>query len=135
MDIVGVESTNLFIGSEAPPRQVVRIVLRGAQGAAGQPAQVRIEGPHLRTEAPVGLGPLGDRDEARLEIGVAVDGTPAAGDLLDAEVVVEDGQETRRLPFQLTVEETGWRMYLVSHFHYDPVCFNNEAANTETWGA
>src|SRR6478672_1500414 len=121
MDIVAVESTNLFIGSEAAPRQVVRIVLRGSGGAAGGPAQVRIEGARVRTEAPVGLGPLGDRDEARLELGVAVDGSPAAGDTLDAEVVVEDGQEARRLPFQLAVEEPGWRMYMVSHFHYDPV--------------
>ena len=59
----------------------------------------------------------------------------AAGDLLDAEVVVEDGQGTRRLPFQLAVEEPGWRMYLVSHFHYDPVWWNTQAAYTETWGA
>src|SRR6478752_1113455 len=135
MDIIAAESTNLFIGSEAEPRQVVRIVLRGAPGASGEPAQVRIEGARVRTEASVGLGPLGDRDEARLEIGVAVDGTPAAGDLLDAEVVVEDGQETRRLPFQLSVEEPGWRMYLISHFHYDPVWWNTQAAYTETWGA
>ena len=135
MDIVAAESTNLFIGSEAAPRQVVRIVLRGTQAAAGESAQVRIEGARVRTETPVGIGPLGDRAEARLEIGVAVDGSPAAGDLLDAEVIVEDGQETRRLPFQLTVEEPGWRMYLVSHFHYDPVWWNTQAAYTETWGA
>src|SRR6478609_6783556 len=102
MDIVAVESTNLFIGSDAAPRQVVRIVLRGSQGASGQPAQVRIEGPHLRTEP---------------------------------SVVLEDGQEIRRRPFQLTVEEPGWRMYLVSHFHYDPVWWNTQAAYTETWGA
>ena len=96
---------------------------------------MRIEGAHVRTEASVGLGPLGDREEARLEIGVTVDGSAAAGDILDAEVVVEDGQGTRRLPFQLTVEEPGWRMYLVSHFHYDPVWWNTQAAYTETWGA
>ena len=135
MDIVAAESTNLFIGTEAAPRQVVRIVLRVTGGASGEPAQVRIEGAHVRTEASVGLGPLGDREEARLEIGVAVDGPAAAGDLLDAEVVVEDDQGTRRLPFQLTVEEPGWRMYLVSHFHYDPVWWNTQAAYTETWGA
>src|SRR6478735_8044154 len=135
MDIVAVESTNLFIGSEAAPRQVVRIVLRGAPGASGEPAQVHIEGARVRTEASVGLGPLGDRDEARLEVGVTVDPAAAAGDILDAEVVVEDGGRNRRAPFQLTVEEPGWRMYLVSHFHYDPVWWNTQAAYTETWGA
>ena len=44
MDIVAVESTNLFIGSEAAPRQVVRIVLRGSQETAAEPAQVRDRG-------------------------------------------------------------------------------------------
>jgi len=44
MDIISAESTNLFIGSEAAPRQVVRIVLRGAPGGSGDPAQVRVEG-------------------------------------------------------------------------------------------
>ena len=79
MDIVAAESTNLFIGSEAAPRQVVRIVLRGTQAASGESAQVRIEGARVRTEASVGLGPLGDREEARLEIGVAVDGSAGRG--------------------------------------------------------
>ena len=74
MDIVAVESTNLFIGSEAAPRQVVRIVLRGSQASVrrARPGAAS-RAPRVRTEAPVGLGPLGDREEARLEIGVAVD--------------------------------------------------------------
>ena len=38
-------------------------------------------------------------------------------------------------PSSSTVEEPGWRMYLVSHFHYDPVWWNTQAAYTETWGA
>ena len=42
---------------------------------------------------------------------------------------------TQRLPFQLSVEEPGWRMYMISHFHYDPVWWNTQAAYTETWGA
>ena len=47
--------------------------------ASGESAQVRIEGARVRTEAAVGLGPLGDREEARLEIGVAVDRTAGRG--------------------------------------------------------
>src|SRR4029077_8924597 len=135
MDIISAEYTNLFIGSEAAQGQVVRIVVRSTQGASGEPAQVRIEGARVRTDASVGIGPLGDGEEVRLEVGVTVDPAAAAGDSLDAEVVVEDGQGTRRAPFQLSVEEPGWRMYLVSHFHYDPVWWNTQAAYTETWGA
>src|SRR4029077_625754 len=135
MDIISAEYTNLFIGSEAAQGQVVRIVLRRTKGAAGEPAQVRIEGARVRTDASVGIGPLGEGEEVRLEVGVTVEPSAAAGDTLDAEVVVEDGQGTRRAPFQLTVEEPGWRMYLVSHFHYDPVWWNTHAGYNATWGA
>ena len=33
----------------------------------------------------------------------------------------------------VTVAEPGWRMFLVSHFHYDPVWWNTQAAYTQTW--
>ena len=80
------------------------------------------------------LGPLGPGVEARLEIGVAVDGDVVAGERLDAEVVVDDGSGAQRRPFQVTVVEPGWRMFMISHFHYDPVWWNTQAAYTETWG-
>jgi hypothetical protein len=31
------------------------------------------------------------------------------------------------------VAEPGWSMFMVSHFHYDPVWWNTQAAYTETW--
>lgn len=93
-----------------------------------------IQGSRLRTEEPVTLGPLGPGEEARLEVGVAVDAAAAAGELLDAEIVVEEGPSAQRLPFQFAVAEPGWRMFTISHFHYDPVWWNTQAAYTETWG-
>jgi alpha-mannosidase len=33
----------------------------------------------------------------------------------------------------VTVAETGWTMWMVSHFHYDPVWWNTQAGFTETW--
>ena len=76
-------------------------------------------------------------EEARLEIGVV--GRSGGG-------VAGDARRRRgrrrgrigrpqRLPFQLTVVEPGWRMFMISHFHYDPVWWNTQAAYTETWGA
>ncbi len=134
MDIVAAESTNLFIGSEASPRQVVRVVLRGTEASAREPARVSIRGSRLQTEEPVTLGPLRPGEEARLEIGVAVDAKAAAGESLEAEVVVEAGSRAQNHPFQVAVAEPGWRMFMISHFHYDPVWWNTQAAYTETWG-
>jgi alpha-mannosidase len=146
MEILAAESTNLFIGTESAPRQVIRIRLRGSEPLdARGPARVRIEGERLRTEDPVVVGPLGPGQEARLEIGIVVDrvvdaadgspdGAAGAGLVLPAEVVVEEGSQAVRHPFDVVVAEPGWRMFMVSHFHYDPVWWNTQAAYTETWG-
>ena len=55
-------------------------------------------------------------------------------EILDAEIVVEQESEAQRRPFRVTVAEPGWRMFMISHFHYDPVWWNTQAAYTETWG-
>ena len=39
----------------------------------------------------------------------------------------------RRASFDFTVAEPGWTMYMVSHFHYDPVWWNTQAAYTSVW--
>ena len=95
MEIVAVESTNLFIGSEESPRQVVRIVVRGTAAGIERagPRQHRGSG---RFEPPSRscLGPLGDREEARLEVGVVVDPSAAPRELVDGVVVVEDDSGT-----------------------------------------
>ena len=38
---------------------------------------------------------------------------------------------TRRSVF--TVAEPGWTMFMISHFHYDPVWWNTQAAYTSVW--
>ena len=134
MEIVAAESTDLFIGSEASPRQVVRVVVRGTDASAGERVQVSVAGPRLGTVEPMMVGPLGAGQEARLEVGVVVD-RPVGGQVIDAEVVAESGPQAQRLSFQVAVAEPGWRMFMVSHFHYDPVWWNTQAAYTETWGA
>jgi alpha-mannosidase len=135
MEILAAEATNLFVGTEAAPRQVVRIRVRGSAPRDGRdPARVRVEGEHVRSEESLVLGPLGAGEEAVLEIGVTVDGPAEAGRILPAEVIVEEGRQTDRHQFDVAVAEPGWRMFMVSHFHYDPVWWNTQAAYTETWG-
>jgi alpha-mannosidase len=51
------------------------------------------------------------------------------GDRLRARVVV--GRASTE--FDFTVAEPGWTMHMVSHFHYDPVWWNTQAAYTSVW--
>ena len=52
MEIVAAESTNLFIGTEEAPRQVVRVVLRGSAGRGPRARPGAHRGRALRTEEP-----------------------------------------------------------------------------------
>ena len=82
MEIVAAEATNLFTGTEAAPRQVVRLVLRGSDASAGQPGRVRIEGARVRTDDALTVGPLRPGETARVEVGITVDEGVAAGEEL-----------------------------------------------------
>ncbi|MFE2410928.1 NEW3 domain-containing protein [Kitasatospora sp. NPDC059408] len=115
--ITAVESTDLFVGPEDAPRQVLRVTVDGPS------ARIAVSGPGVRGEA-AGTGEV----EVPLEItGAAVGArlpvTVTAGDF-EAEAVVEAVVE---------VAEPGWTMFLVSHFHYDPVWWNTQAAYTSPW--
>jgi alpha-mannosidase len=134
MDIVAAESTNLFIGTEASPRQVAVVLIRGSDAAAREPARVEIRGSRLATDGALSVGPLAPNEVARLEVGVTVEDPIEAGESRDAEVVLRVGSKERRLAFDFVVTEPGWRMFMISHFHYDPVWWNTQAAYTETWG-
>jgi alpha-mannosidase len=132
MDIVSVDSVDRFIGSEGRPRQVVRLVLRGSS-ANGAAASASVTGSQVRSEGPVTIDGLLPGQSRTVEIGVAVDQSVEPGTVLPAEALLDDGTRARR-PFTFTVAEPGWRMFMVSHFHYDPVWWNTQAAYTEAWG-
>jgi alpha-mannosidase len=132
MKITGAESTALFVGTEGRPLQVVRVRV-AAEGGAEGPATASARGDGVVTEKEARVEALKPGDELQVEVGIATPGR-APGELLAAEVVVESDGRTVRRPFVLTVAEPGWRMFMVSHFHYDPVWWNTQAAYTETWG-
>lgn len=109
--LTAVESTDLFTGPEHAPRQLLRVTLDGPPAT-----RITVTGPGVRGEA-AGTGqvevPLkitGAAPGARLPVTVEAGGARAGG-------VVE-------------VAEPGWTMFLVSHFHYDPVWWNTQAAYT-----
>ncbi|GAA2799881.1 NEW3 domain-containing protein [Kitasatospora paracochleata] len=111
--ITAVESTDLFTGTEAAPRQVLRVTLEGP------PAAITVDGPGVRGGA-TGTGVV--------EVPLEVD-DPVPGERRPVTVTAGPARRTA----ELEVAEPGWTMYLVSHFHYDPVWWNTQAAYTSPW--
>ncbi|NUR29975.1 MAG: glycoside hydrolase, partial [Catenulispora sp.] len=132
VQIKSVEATELFVGTEAEPRQVLRAVLQRAvtDGAV----TVSLLGELVRGLLTV--PPVAEQaGDTAVELPMAVDAAVAPGDVLDAELSVlgADGETLAAQPVRITAAEPGWTMYLVSHFHYDPVWWNTQAGYTQTW--
>ncbi|MBV9319078.1 MAG: alpha-mannosidase, partial [Mycobacterium sp.] len=117
MRVIGAESTELFVGPRDAPLQLARVYVE-----CTEPTLVRVDGDGLAGEA---LAHPGDR---RVEVPVTVD-DPVAGGRRPARVHTA-GTIT---PFMFTVAEPGWTMFMISHFHYDPVWWNTQGAYTSTW--
>ncbi len=118
MHVISAESTELFVGPPDAPLQLVRVTYTG--GAA----PIRVEGDGLTTPSP----PVPDAEAGMVEVPVAV-ARPVVGQQRDARVIAADAST----PFVFTVAEPGWTMYMISHFHYDPVWWNTQAAYTSVW--
>ncbi|MCP2261922.1 Glycosyl hydrolases family 38 C-terminal domain-containing protein [Streptoalloteichus tenebrarius] len=131
MRLLAVEPTELFIGPESAPLQVVRVVVDGVEGVAGQagPVCVHVTGRGLDTPAPVTVRAGG---RTTVEVGVAT-GSHRPGSTVPARVVARAGDEEDSLDCDLVVAEPGWTMHMVSHFHYDPVWWNTQGAYTSDW--
>ncbi|MFJ9454010.1 NEW3 domain-containing protein [Kitasatospora sp. NPDC101447] len=112
--ITAVESTDLFVGPEDAPRQILRVTTEGPA------ARITVDGPGVHGEA-TGTGAV----EVPLEI------TPGARPGSRLPVTVR--AEAAAVDAVVEVAEPGWTVYLVSHFHYDPVWWNTQAAYTSPW--
>ena len=118
LSVTSVESTELFVGSRHQATQIVRVSYAGAT----VPARVNIEGDGLAGQADIAPG------DGVVEVPVTV-ADPEPGRQRAATAVVGD----QRLDFAFTDAEPGWTMFMVSHFHYDPVWWNTQAAYTSEW--
>ncbi|GAB1812723.1 glycoside hydrolase family 38 N-terminal domain-containing protein, partial [Mycobacterium sp. MUNTM1] len=118
MRIIDAEPTELFVGPSDAPLQLVRVTV----SECAEPTPVRIDGRGLRGRA------VAEPGSEVVEVAVSVD-----------EAVVGQRRPARahaggqRLPFEFTVAEPGWTMFMVSHFHYDPVWWNTQGAYTSEW--
>lgn len=120
LSVVSARATELFVGPPQAPMQVVQVGYAGAT----DPVPVVVEGPGLRTVGP----PTTHAPDGDVEVAVSVD-RPHPGRRRTAAVVIGD----QRHEFTFVDAEPGWTMYLVSHFHYDPVWWNTQAAYTSEW--
>ncbi|MFE7160443.1 NEW3 domain-containing protein [Streptomyces sp. NPDC057636] len=114
MRIIGVEPTDLFVGPADDPLQVVRVEL-------SEPAPVVVTGPGAQGEGAAG------EPGRPVEIGVRCDAAPGTA----VPLTVTAGDQVAHA--ELTVAEPGWTVWMVPHFHYDPVWWNTQAAYTTTW--
>ena len=134
------ESTDLFVGTEYSPRQVVLVHLEASGTGTPTNVLVRVEGPSVTTPEPVRLevpgatvGPL------TVEVPVVFAAPAPEGSMHRVTAIVEGpdaepGAIVRHAGDGFVrAAATGWTMWMVSHFHYDPVWWNTQAGFTQAW--
>jgi alpha-mannosidase len=133
MRIAGVASTDLFTGTAQRPLQVVRVTLVN-DGQAAASARIGVQGPGVRDPGPFGINDLTPGEERDVEVPVEIAAPYQPGSTRRVTVTV-DGEDGGTGPHQaeadITVAEPGWTMWMVSHFHYDPVWWNTQGQFTE----
>ena len=130
MRVTSVESTELFVGTPEHPHQVVAAEIGHAPGRT---VRLTVTGPGVR-----GIGDtrvvVGEDGTVRAEIPVTTDLAPGEG--THVTVTAEDADDPAQRAEHtaaFVAAEPGWTMFMVSHFHYDPVWWNTQGAYTETW--
>ena len=131
MRILQVVSTELFVGTEREPRQVLRVDVQAPPGEL----RVRVAAAGDVGGSEAGVSGEVVSAERPIEVGVVVPPGTAPGHELPITVSVEaiDGNDSAETDAVFTVAEPGWTVWMVSHFHYDPVWWNTQAAYTTTW--
>jgi alpha-mannosidase len=127
MRIGEVASTMLFGGVAASPRQIVQVTL-AAGTAAGPPGPVTvtIAGPGVSTPEPAVVTGPPPGGEQVAEVGIVVAAPASAGSTRPVTVIAEGPAGRAQRAAEVTVAEPGWTMWMVSHFHYDPVWWNTQ---------
>ena len=130
MRIVSVESTDLFVGTTQRPLQIVRVTLANEEPAAAS-ARVGVQGPGVRDPGPFGPKNLNPGEERTFEVPVEVAAPYQPGSTRRITVTAESETGRVQAEADITVAEPGWTMWMVSHFHYDPVWWNTQGQFTE----
>ncbi len=118
MRLVSAVSKELFVGPPDAPLQLAWVTVSDC----GEPTPVRVDGDGLSGEA------IAEPGREVVEVPVTVD-RPLVGQRRAARVHAGRARKA----FEFTVAEPGWTMFMVSHFHYDPVWWNTQGAYTSEW--
>src|SRR6266542_916376 len=147
MRITGVESTELFTGTQQRPVQIVRVTVLadetdaagGADAVSGSAAKagavaisVRVEGPTVSTPRPTALTVARNGGPHVVEVGVELAAPVAEGSRRRATVIAEHAGARAEASAEIIAAVPGWTMWMVSHFHYDPVWWNTQGQFTES---
>jgi alpha-mannosidase len=133
MRIAGVESTDLFVGTAQRPLQVIRVtVVNDGPGSATDAAGfVHVQGPGAGTQRPFGITGMSQGERETFEIPVEFSVPYQPGSTRRVTVTLETDSGSSHLEADITAAEPGWTMWMVSHFHYDPVWWNTQGQFTE----
>jgi alpha-mannosidase len=135
MRIVQAEATPLFVSTERGPCQVVRVTVAGGPPDAGEPSPapvyVRVEGPGVTTQRPVRIGELPPGTARAVEVPVTVAAPHGPGSKLSVTAIAEAPGARAEQACEITAAEPGWTIWMVCHFHYDPVWWNSQGGFTE----
>ena len=130
MRVNSVESTQLFTGTLEQPLQVLLVE---TAHLPGRTVRLTVEGPQVRGDGET-TAVTGDDGIARAEVPVTTGLRP--GERCPVTVRAQDAGEPDQSALwqgEFEAAEPGWTMFMVSHFHYDPVWWNTQGAYTETW--
>ena len=129
MRIGSVTSTMLFTGPAARPRQIVQVTL----AETTEPVTAAITGAGVSTPEPARVA--GDRiaGEQVAEVGIEVAAPARPGSTRSVTVIADAGPGGRaEQAAEVTIAEPGWTMWMVSHFHYDPVWWSTQGQFLQT---
>jgi alpha-mannosidase len=131
MRIVQAQSTSLFVGTERGPCQVVRVTVAGGPPGAQGPVHVRVEGPGVTTSRPARIDELPPGTTRAVEVPVTVAAPHGPGSRLSVTAIAEAPGTRAEQAGEITAAEPGWTIWMVCHFHYDPVWWNTQGGFTE----
>ena len=135
MRITSVAGTDLFGGSARHPLQIVQVTVlddRPPQAAPPLAVTVRVEGPGVSTPVPARLDLAQPGAELVAEVGVHIAAPAVPGSPRQVTAVAEGEGGRAGQEAAIRVAETGWTMWMVSHFHYDPVWWDTQGEFTES---
>ncbi|MCW2944519.1 MAG: Alpha-mannosidase [Actinoallomurus sp.] len=135
MRIAAIDPTDRFVGSASHPRQVVRVTVAATETTHAE-IRVSLHGPAVSTPEPAVVPSLAAGETYVAEVGVRLAEPVTEGARRRVTAVAEAAgasEERCTADGEIVAAVTGWTMWMVSHFHYDPVWWNTQGGFTETW--